>query len=549
MNSRKADGGRTIFVSLALAFIILIAYFTGAFGYIGEIIFGAKQLPDFLFGNSTSGVSLVALNLNDEMDLQYFTGEKWKTIDSSKDYQFTLGAYVFEPSKIRGELYDFYAKTERRPIEFSVSVNDWRYWEVSSLENKNYETITVPIESLTKSGFSDAEFKHSAFLDTNNNLVDYPGKASDKIFPQEKNSLAYQTTIAWRDSILEGNACESFIYLPIGLSNEVDSTKEVAYTVRKIDQYLFVDLDRPVLYTTNEKWKNETCFKVEEYDDALIDRSDWKNDASVQFYYTEENNVNDWEKLWWTSQKLWGYQHSDVTQGNGMILASDRIDSQPKFRNLLNGKSFYEGLIAITSIKGYLYDRDAEFDESDRGVYVADSKTSLKIDFVKGYEWGEWKGDKQSIVNRFNYLVLDEYNKHFRYPYFIKFADTPFGKTGFVFTGPISGISNTEVFTGVILVKGEVFYISYSIYDSFDVVSKVPGLKQSPGVVGVIDKDGILSVTKPLPTQDSLGFFNNNLALEELNKALNSLNGEKIDILFSDKTISESPSILYGDKS
>ncbi len=418
MMFRRGDESRSIFVPITLAFIILIAYFTGAFGYLNQIIFGARTLPDFAFGNSTSGVGIVALNL-DNLGLQYFAGDKWKEIDYIKDYQFTLNSHVFEPKQVHKALYDFYATIERRPTEFQVSVNDWRYWKVSPFSPSGspvlFPQILFPVTSLTKSGFADADFKNIANIDIYNNFFYSSGGPADKIFSQEKGSQAYLSAIAWRDSILAGQSCEKFLtintFQKVGDANTPLSSLPKTYTVRKVDQYLFIELDRPVLDTSDEKWKKQDCFKVEQYDDTLVDRSDWKNDAKVEIYYDAKKKVNDWEKLWWIPQKGWGYQTSDVNQGN-IVYASDRIDSQEKFRNLLNGKSFYEGLVAITLPKGYLYGRHASFTDGNKGVYVAGSKESLKIDFVKGKEWEEWKEDRETIVNRFNYLVLDEYNKH-----------------------------------------------------------------------------------------------------------------------------------------
>ena len=324
---RKGDDTRTIFVPIILAFIILIAYFTGAFGALNKFIFEAKQLPDFAFANSTSGISLLAVNLKDKGDLQYFTGEKWKTIDSSKDYDFTLGSYTFNPLDVKKKFIEFY-EGERKPSNFKMSVNDWRYWDVFPRGTISGESLVsggkVPIVSRAKNGFVGVELIEFGYLDYNN-IFSYDYVSDYKPFIlQNEFSGNIQTVIAWRDSILEGNACEKFLtlntYQKVGDANTPVSLVPRKYTVRKIDQYIFVDLDRYVREGAVQNWDKVDCFKVEQYDDNLIDRSSWKNDAVVQFSYTENDWGSDSEKVLWKPNEGWVYG-SHGTKSENIVLS------------------------------------------------------------------------------------------------------------------------------------------------------------------------------------------------------------------------------------
>ncbi len=432
---RRAELSINTTVYFILAFIILFVLFAG-FGPLNQVIFGANQIPDFNSSQPISGVSLLAIDLNNNAILQYHNGEEWETISTEKDYYFTLGSYTFNPSKVRDALYNFYANTDRRPSSFQISVNDWRYWGVSfSKPTQIYEPIRVKIDSLTKSGFADSEFKNSAFLDINNNFVYSSGNSADKIFSSEKNYPSYQTSIAWRDSILQGKSCEKYLSLSLSLPKSDGVPKEFLYTVRRDYQYLFIDLDNYVLDSSNEKWKKIDCFKVEEYDDTLIDRSDWINDAIVQINFIDNDALlgkDTSSKIWWfpyggVNSIGWAYQSSKSNWESVFLNSENLVASNSKYdipiKYYLDGySSFYKGLLELSAVRSskdvavfnnkdeaydihvFIKSKDVEKEVNLEEILV--TNTDPLIDTSRGLN------NDGTVSNNFVYAILNEYNKH-----------------------------------------------------------------------------------------------------------------------------------------
>ena len=550
MRFRKGDGdGRVLFVSLILAVIVIVAYFTGAFGAIKQIIFGANQLPDFATTNSKSGMGLVAINLNDQINLQYFDGEKWKDIDTNRDYQFTLDNYVFNPINVRNSLYTFYAYTDRRPTNFQISVNDWRYWKISPLPfDDKIKTILMPVETLTKSGFPGSDLIASAFLDTNNNFVAKAGEHANKIFPQEKNTPAYPAVIAWRDSILEGNSCEKFVTL--GLFKKTDKVNApiviapTNYTVRKIEQYLFVDLSRPVSDDVDEEWKDEDCFEIEQYDDKLIDRSGWKNEADVHIDFRDNDarilKDTDSKILWTpfgqTQSFAWSYQ-SSKTKDKPVLLIDPRkseVASNPEYEvplkyYLKNYNDLYKGLLELSAVR--MKNEMGAFNNAQEAynihVFVKFQNIGREVNLDKILVNTQRGLDNNpSVIGDFVYAILNEYNKHFLPQFYFESSSD-----GVLRLNKRQGISSVDTF--VYLKDGFLYY--YVVTKSKS--GGIPILGESR-IVGSVENGNFLISEMPVfeelvvdyPDIDELGYV---LTVE----ALNYLNGKAVDSMFTRNTL------------
>ena len=322
--------------------------------------------------------------------------------------------------------------------------------------------------------------------------------------------------ISWRDSILEGNSCEKFVVLDAGFSNVKDSPKKLlSYTVRKVDQYILVELDRPVLDTSNEKWQKEDCFKVEQYDDTLIDRKDWKNEVSVRFQDA-------------SNKYLWS----------------------PKTEGLF--RYFYDELIKLTKRDGSFEEDKVNFEKNNRehGVFVADAEQSLNIDFVRGEKWSGWTGGKddweldlnvkwigwkyfgwpvgilpeiklnvqkyykKSIIDKFNYVVFDEYNKHLLPPFYFKKSSDGNLLLYKYETGKI------EVFTNVYL-KNDL------VYSTLQSNIKVPFQSIKTNVfIGELDEEQKIRIFD-VPTGD----VNYNSVLADLDETNKDLTDEGINYI------------------
>jgi hypothetical protein len=115
--------------------IILVILALGIIGYgissfFGGTIFFAKLIPGFNYTENTGGMSIVGINLAKGNEIEYYTGSKWKVIDTKSD-KFILGDYEIEPNSLSNKLREFYFKTPRDPVNFNVEVNSWRYWVAS----------------------------------------------------------------------------------------------------------------------------------------------------------------------------------------------------------------------------------------------------------------------------------------------------------------------------------------------------------------------------------------------------------------------------------
>ena len=192
----------------------------------------------------------------------------------------------------------------------------------------------------------------------------------------------------WRDSILQGNKCEKFFYFS-GLK-ENKQISDNKYTVRKVDNYLFVDLGKPVISGKDEKWANDDCFGVENYaDDGARDVA--KFSIHVAFY---DSTVGRRIAFIYTPGKGWASSDSSYTTG---ILLWKKTVQKYEFPA---SYSFIDGLYTIIS-KGHkeISSFEAGYSESGEG-----STSLLKIDKIGA--------DYIKELDKILYDILDKYNLH-----------------------------------------------------------------------------------------------------------------------------------------
>ncbi|MBS3082268.1 hypothetical protein J4416_05085, partial [Candidatus Pacearchaeota archaeon] len=257
-----------------LLFTLGLVIWGVSFGGFKKIDFVMNLLPGFN-NSAPDGTSIVGVNM-ETGGLEYFTGDKWREIDSKTD-KFVLGSYEVDPSILNNKISSFYLDSERRPKEFSLEINSWRYWDVymwgldfkrvSFVRPKvkegfvNTERILVKGESLEIGYDNDGEIKPKDLQDVDLNIGYLPRFAEVEV---DENPQAVAQVISWRDSILEDNKCEKFLDLTVKVNKE---EKPLRYAVRKVDNYIFIDLNKPVYEGKKQEWDKEDCFGVENYED------------------------------------------------------------------------------------------------------------------------------------------------------------------------------------------------------------------------------------------------------------------------------------------
>ena len=393
---------------------------------IGIITDWAKLLPGF--NKSEPGViAIVGINLEEHNNLEYFNGETWKKMDIPKDNAgFVMGSYEFNPANMERDLEGFYFNTRRKPGQFNLEINEWRYWviyqELSSIVIYPYtkESYIGPPKSTYDHNFAtfDAKISYDGLDKFKYGKGDY--LVSFLSLDLFKSSSAFSKLISWRDSILEGNKCEKFLSLNLK-EKGVSSTK--IYTVRKIENYVFVDLNNPVSEGKDEAYK-EGRFVVENYKDTE-DRSNWENNANVLFKYTNYNSFSAdvSETLSYAMHTGWVYQNTwniDTIKNGARNGASANV---PDVYKGLYQKSFYDGLVLLAKPGGIFEQEDIAFNYGSKlgekvNVYInQNSKVtdSVNADIisVNGKAWNNLGPEE---INRFIYNILNGYNRHLSAP-------------------------------------------------------------------------------------------------------------------------------------
>src|SRR3989338_1375453 len=344
----KKKGEMNYIVPGLLAVFVLWMVLYGFWDWIAEITFVAKLLPGF---NSTAseGTNLVGINLENRDFFGYFTGESWRAI-KDKDKNYILNDYEFLPSDFNKKLTAFY-NSERRPQKLVLEVNSWRYWEALS---------PTSIILLVKKTFRDNEKIPQPLEGI---YLDYHGNAKPLIFGNyfpsfmeseiNENQLLIKKVVEWRDSILENNKCEKFLTLSFK-ENGVGKTEK--YTVRKLDNYVFVDLSKPIIGGKKQEWDKEDCFGFENYDDEknkILNNVDSR--VFVDFIYTRfDGSPDEVGMLSWKGNSDWDY-----TGKNGepyQVLST--VDD-----------SFYQFLLELAGLNNLFHNLEIAFnyERNDQG--------------------------------------------------------------------------------------------------------------------------------------------------------------------------------------
>ena len=416
---------RTIWIYGVLAVLVLVGGLQGA-GKINIITDWARLLPGF---NQTipEGTSIVGVNLENPDDLMYFTGEKWRKIDIPKDKSadFVMGSYEFKPAGMKSSLEGFYFSTERKPKKLIFDINEWRYWEVTKLPNDLIRVNAFIKNYLIDSGEfgPNGIIVNEKFVVTRNDefIIDSLNKVSgfrnsisnknNQYIPlfvkidYEKNEEKYLKIIEWRDSILEGNNCEKFI--SFSNLNEKKQKSYKSYTVRKVDEYLFVDLSKPVSEGKDEAYK-DGCF---EFDNYIDDRKIISSNVPITLFYTKYNGVfpDEDEKASFTLSQ------------NGIIRMEWSYNKPSKegyktyFNHFENNDFYREFVNYLAKPNGYFDEHQVAFnyEREDQGVFINNADESIDMGFIKkGKELQEFNLEER---NQFIYNILTEYYKHYTF--------------------------------------------------------------------------------------------------------------------------------------
>lgn len=390
---RKGDIHWSYIIGAVLGGVVLFLIFSGAWKTIQPIVF-AVELIGFNV-SSPQGNGIIGLNLQSG-NLEYYDGQEFKKFTNQE--VAVLGGYGFNVTDTKNKLNDFYFKTERRPTKLSLEINHWRYWDVS-LGNSNKLAFIVNFKN--KGSFESLLFNSLEYaeLDSNGKPVLF-GNYDGSNFPSfgkiefEENSDKVASLIDWRDSILQGNSCEKFLNLRV---KQNGAEKELDYTVRKSDNYIVVDLTKPIEFGV-DKWSNEKCFNFDSYVDIPVGKL---GNSSVELNYTEYDGTDNDRKLVWDGTK-W----------------SQTFGGQDEYYIGFSRNGLYDGLVALSKPNGILEVLDVIFNygsKSGQGVFIGTSKVPINLYLIGNEkEWNEWKGTQNlnnEIINDFIYRILDEYSK------------------------------------------------------------------------------------------------------------------------------------------
>lgn len=398
MTNRLGDV-RTIWIYGILAVLVLAGGLQGA-GKIDIVTDWARLLPGF---NQTipEGTSIVGVNLATN-DLMYFTGEKWRKIDIPKDNGgFVMGSYDFKPENMVLALSRFYFLSERRPSKLNLEINEWRYWEVVNGESK-FSTVKINphIKKIFIKNEKIPESNEYIDIDYANNRFYGKYSVSDIYTPfvaeieYEKYPEKVAQVLAWRDSILEGEKCEKFLSLKV--DEKKQGEKEKSYTVRKVDNYLFVDLSKPVSEGKDDSYK-DGCLGVENYVDSK--EILWDNiKPDIMFSF----NFGTW--------------HGGKSPANVVYSKRDGWSVDNRFRghkSITSSNSFYENLILLIKPNGLFSTEEVYFDNEDNdGVFLnGNGKIIFDVLFLEKKEWQTLGLDK---IDKFVYNVLTEYYSYYK---------------------------------------------------------------------------------------------------------------------------------------
>ncbi len=571
MKFKKADT-RTLWVFAIVAVFILAIILTGVWKKIGFFItfanfFGFEQI-------APPGTSILGVNMDGD-DLRFFTGEKWVKIKD--DTEFVLDVYKFKPEEIKKALLAFYRDTPRKPEIFSLDVNRWSYWDakVSSSrvtvydeENVYSKDYFVEIDNKIKNGYEgplETEFGlgHSnalkeAFTNLNKNRRQFDGNFLNSYYSQPLSKV-----ISWRDSILEGGSCEKFALLklkfetsPLSFKQDSNYPENYFYNVQKIEEYLVVDLSKPVEAEKEEKYR-DGCFKTEYFKD--IDRIDSMNPTEIKIKFVDKTSsmMNDidtiikWAKFGGRSFFSWGYSVYMLEQTTSSSIKSIESTTQSlkdtaefgdvseagnrranKLFWIPDGKDedFYDGLAVLTR-QSISSDKLTPFnrrnDEASE-IHVFINPTGeipskyqeINLDNILITNTEPWfdtsRGFNNNLfaINKFVFTILDEYNKYLKIPgislttdlttlpnYFFLFKDN-----SLILVDKLGLGQNIEVLSGKIIVGTQILgEINSKEIISINYSPNIISVGQFP-IVDFLNKKNLFDLTYGIDPTSLLGY-------------------------------------------
>lgn len=533
---------RTIWVFGVIAIIVLILSVFGLWDKLGVFIFGARQLPDFNFTNKIPEGSIIGLNLADGSLRYYIGGESWRVIDSSQQ-SFLVGLYEFAPGPAQEAFKKFYA-SERRPASFELDASYWRKWTVSNIVDPGL----VVIGSREKNGFPwGDDLRALGYINHLNIIDEHSGSINNLIFNldwAQKKEL-FTPIIAWRDQILEGNACERFVSFEIiqkvGDVNTPKQTVTHTYTVRKLGNYLFVDLSRPVSAGATQKWDSTDCFneKIPLYDDYRIDRSSWVNEANLRIDFTYDgsflfiSNKDPAFFLWDPDKKSWFLGNPQADQ----LKRTDTLSTKAYITTREQATSFTDGLFFFfgdgTGLTG------GSNDDDDIKVYVVDGAGKILSGPMEGLplnrdgelKIGAYRALGQKTTLEIVYDITGFYNEHFKEAVSQDFLNAP----PYVFTPAAFSSSGTSILGGSLLqvrtISTNPLHVSTTTVDriavyknSFGEVTLYDTFSLPNRAIGGVGADGVIII-------NDLDLINVPL-LEDIQPAINGINGKKLEDLY-----------------
>jgi len=370
-----------------VAVVVLIMVIMGVTGQFNKFYFWADLFPGFE-EDFPEEEAILGYNL-EKGELSYYTGTKWKEIDTSNEV-FVLGDYEFYPPEVKNNFREFYIG-ERRPERLVLEVSKFKVWVVSAMSN-NF------INEILKSNYVGADLydyhkdnkirrwfatmlhlDYSGVLSKAVSSDTYDGTTTDFFRLTSKDLKIYNPLIekanSWRDQFLKGNVCEKFLKLKIG-------DRDINYHVERIEDHIYVELTLPVYLGTSEKWQNESCFSVPE----IKDTSDWVNYATVEFNYIEDPvfGIKGDAKFVWTP--LIDKFGNSTTGGWYRENRKSTITQFP-----LSFLSFYEGL--------KFFSKEMNLGENDHGLKVYIYEGENKISPLRVNE---------EIINSEGYLMDED---------------------------------------------------------------------------------------------------------------------------------------------
>jgi hypothetical protein len=379
----------------------------------------AKFLPTFgEVKEPLEGLALVGLNLKDGT-IRYYTGTEWETIRRLEVSSFEVSNKEFFPQDAWRAFIEFYFETERRPRELNLDFSNYSDWKVSSgfanpetMETHGYfnpfqldrdfiySWITILVEP--KEGYiqTGPDFY---FLDARDNFREGNFRNAKVIRRSDlldKFGSQIRETIKWRDQILEEGEFEKFINLKV---DGVDKK----YDVKKIDEYIFVDLDRPVQEGTGER------YSTAEFIEPIVgEKMMLVNNAKVEIAF-EQGDVGLFG-IWKT--KSHRYEWVGIEEGwffDGLPANSDRVE--PEFYAFygISQKEFYRGLTdnIVLILNSNFGERT---DASNIHVFIIDEFDMRKE--VEGIEFVDNREIERNIraADSFIDSIIQAYNAEFK---------------------------------------------------------------------------------------------------------------------------------------